>query len=124
MYDYRENVMCDIREWISDNEDSLEGLDRSDAYELVYDACWKEDSVTGNASGSYTFSRTLARDNFFSDLDSDQYIWDMCEDGFSTYEEVGKLMAQSDWEKVDVYIRCWLLNQCVTEVLDEMDFDD
>ena len=123
MYDYKEIIKSDVREWMDDNKDELKGLDRIDMFNVVYDSCWVDDSVTGNASGSYTFSRWEARKNFFEDEDADEYVSQMIEDGFSNEEEIGKLVASSNWEKLDVYIRCWLLNQCVSEIMDEI-FDD
>ena len=123
MYSYKETVKSDVREWMEDNKDQLEGLDRHDVYEVVYDACWVADEVTGNASGSYTFSRYEARHNFFEDEDSDEYIENMVDDGFSTAEEIGKAVSESNWELLDVSIRCWLLSDCITEILDEM-FED
>ena len=123
MYSYKETVKTDIKGWMDDHSEELEGLDRSGVFEVVYDACWVADEVTGNASGSYTFSRYEARRNFFEDDDSDEYISQMIEDGFSTAEEVGQKVSESNWEWLDVSIRCWLLSQCLSEVLDEK-FDD
>ena len=47
----------------------------------------------------------------------------MIEDGFMSAEDVGKAVSESNWEYLDVSIRCWLLSDCITEILDEM-FDD
>lgn len=123
MYSYKEVVRSDVREWIDDNKEHIEGLDRHDAYEVIYDSCWVDDSVTGNASGSYTFSRYEARQNFFNDDDSEEYIDQMIEDGFTDRETVGKAVQESNWELLDVSIRCWLLCDAVSDVIDEM-FDD
>ena len=123
MYDYRKAIKTDVQEWIADNETEVEGLDRQTCFEFVYDSCWISDSVTGNASGSYTMSRWEARQNFFEDVDSDDYVAEMIEDGFLTREELGGKISESNWEWLDVSIRCWLLNQIVTEVMDEM-FED
>ena len=120
MYNYKEQIRADVQEWIEDNKEQIEGLDRHDAFEVVYDSCWVSDSVTGNASGSYTMSRWEAREYFFSDSDSDDYISEMLEGGFITSSELGEKMAESNWEWIDVSIRCWLLNQAVTEIMDEL----
>ena len=119
MYSYKEQVRADVKEWIEDNKEQIEGLDRHDAYEVVYDSCWVDDSVTGNASGSYTFSRWEARQNFFNDEDSEEYIDQMIEDGFTCRESVGRAVQESQWELLDVSIRCWLLCDAVSDVLDE-----
>ena len=95
MYNYKEQIRADVKEWIEDNKEQIEGLDRHDAYEVVYDSCWVNDSVTGNVSGSYTFSRWEARQNFFNDEDSDDYISQMIEDGFASIDSVGRAVAES-----------------------------
>lgn len=123
MYSYKEVIRSDVREWIEDNKEQIEGLDRHDAFEVVYDSCWIDDSVTGNASGSYTFSRYEARENFFNDDDSEEYLDQMCDDGFSDPVQIGKKLIVSDYEWLDVSIRCWLLCDAVNDVLDEY-YDD
>ena len=120
MYSYKNTVKTAIKGWMEDYREELVGLDKSEVYDVVYDACWVADEVTGNASGSYTFSRYEARRNFFQDEDSDEYISQMIEYGFITTEEVGEKVSESNWEWIDVSIRCWLLSQCLSEVLDEM----
>lgn len=120
MCSYKEQVRADVREWIENHKEQIEGLDRHDAYEFVYESCWVDDSVTGNASGSYTFSRWEARRNFFEDDDSEEYIDQMIEDGFTTRESVGRAVQESQWELLDVTIRCWLLCDAVTDLIDEI----
>lgn len=60
MYDYREHVKDDcvdaIREWLDYHKDDVKGMSRDNLREELYDAFWIGDRVTGNASGSYTFS--------------------------------------------------------------------
>ena len=119
MYSYKEQVRADVKGWIEDNKEQIEGLDRHEAYEVIYDSCWVDDSVTGNASGSYTFSRYESRQNFFNDEDSEEYIDQMIEDGFTCRESVGRAVQESNWELLDVLIRCWLLCDAVSDVLDE-----
>lgn len=120
MYSYKDVVRSDVREWIDDHKEVLQDVDRHDVFDVVYNACWIDDNVTGNASGSYTFSRYEARKNFFNDEDSEEYIDQMIEDGFTCRESVGKAVQESNLELLDVLIRCWLLCDAVTEVLDEM----
>ena len=122
-YNYRESIKSDVREWMAINESDLEGLDRQTCFEVVYDSCWESDSVTGNASGSYTMSRWQARQNFFLDSDSDDYLAEMLEDEFITSADLAEKISESNWEWLDVSIRCWLLNQVVTEIMDEL-FED
>ena len=122
MYDYREVVKSDVLNWMDENHEPGASRELEFDYDTVYEGCWVDDSVTGNASGSYTFSRWTARDNFFNDGASDDYISSMIEEGFISAKEVGECIAESNWEKLDVCIRCWLLGEVVQEVIDEMDY--
>lgn len=121
MYDYMETVKADVREWIEENmpENTEERLLEDE----VYEECWVDDSVTGNASGSYTFSRYEARENFFGDDNVQDYLRNMCDEGFTSMEEIGACVCSDDWEKLDVFIRCWCLGEAVHEVYSEM-FED
>ena len=121
MYNYREAVKADVKNWMAENHEGESCYELEYDYDSIYDACWVADEVTGNGSGSYTFSRLEARRNFFEDNDSDDYIYRMCDEGFSTQEEIGKHISDGDWEWVDVLIRCYLLGEVVREVIDELD---
>lgn len=122
MYNYREAVKEDVKNWMDENHEPGASREQEFDYDTVFEGCWVADEVTGNGSGSYTFSRLEARRNFFEDDDSEDYVSQMIQEGFSTAEEVGKHMASGDWEWLDVCIRCYLLGEVVQEVIDEMDF--
>ena len=122
MYNYKEAVKADVREWMEENREQWEDLDRADAEQVIYDGTWADDSVTGNASGSYTMSRYEARRNFFEDEETDDYISEMLDDGFITFKDLEHIKS-SDWEWFDVVIRCWLLSGCVSEAVSEV-YDD
>lgn len=122
MYNYREAVKEDVKNWMDENHEPGASREEEFDYDTVFEACWVADEVTGNGSGSYTFSRLEARRNFFEDDDSEDYVSQMIDEGFSTAEEVGKHMASSDWEWLDVCIRCYLLSEAVQEAIDEIDF--
>ena len=54
MYDYREAMTEDVKEWIKENIDLTEWTeDREGLEQQLNDDLWTEDSITGNASGSY-----------------------------------------------------------------------
>ena len=68
-YDYREAVKEDVLEYIR-NEINLEDFDTlEELEEHLNETLWTEDSVTGNASGSYTFSTYEAEENVCHNLD-------------------------------------------------------
>lgn len=111
-YNYREAMKSDIREYL----DWYEDIDGNMADEL-YEEMWIADSITGNASGSYTFNRWQAEEYVKDNLPL--CIEAMEEFGCSA-EEFGKKVYNEEWEYLDVTIRCYLLGECLNDVLGEM----
>ena len=69
MYDYREAVKDDVLEYIN-NEINFEDFDTlEELEEHLNEVLFTEDSVTGNASGSYTFNTYEAEENICHNLD-------------------------------------------------------
>ena len=60
-YNYLEAVKEDIKNYLLDNISEYDTSDLDDFKETLYEYLWDEDSVTGNASGSYTFNREEAK---------------------------------------------------------------
>ena len=125
-YDYRETVKADVKEWLADNfeylKDSVNVEDKDDVREFLNDTLWAEDSVTGNSSGSYTFSRAEAEKCVMDNLDL--AIEALREFGYTNHAE--QLIIEQydgefdeDWEYLDVSIRCYLLGEIIEEVIDE-----
>lgn len=113
-YDYYEAIKADIRNYITENGISAEADESfGDFYNRLSDELWLEDSVTGNASGSYTFN-TWQAEEYIS------HNWQLLKD--ATWElgwdTVNILDKGAEW--CDVIIRCYLLGECLYEVLDEM----
>ena len=111
MKGYMEQMKEDIREYIKDNGYTTE--------EELNDILWTADSVTGNGSGSYFFSRAKACEMVTEN--GMDYLSDAVEEGFLTCEDVGKYVLDDNWEALDVTIRCYLLGQAIAEALDEND---
>lgn len=120
MYDYREAVKDDIIEYIK-----FEGLEitednKDEMYDKLNEELWDTDSVTGNASGSYTFNRWKAREYVLENLP-------LLETAAASFgcdaREVAGHFLNNDWEWFDVTIRCYLLGECLNEVLDELEHD-
>lgn len=112
-YDYLEAVKKDVKKWTDGNDWKLDiEWTREEIEEYLNDVLWAEDSVTGNASGSYTFSRWEAEEN-------------LCHN-FDLLEEISYEFGydEKNWlenpEGCDVTIRCYLLGQAIGEILDEM----
>ena len=68
-YDYREAVKDDVLEYIN-NEINFEDFDTLEGVGGAFErGSFTEDSVTGNASGSYTFNTYEAEENICHNLD-------------------------------------------------------
>lgn len=111
-YDYYEAVKEDIREWLDDNKDYISSYD----YDDLYDRLWVADSVTGNASGSYTFSEYKAEQNLVGN--KELLIEALNEFG----GDFSKALESSEY--ADVTIRCYILGSCLSEVLEAMEEED
>ena len=115
-YNYYEAVKADILEYIRDNYtvEELKDLlfDPEDFGSRLHDDMWIADSVTGNASGSYTFSTYKAEEYICHNLDL------LAE----AVEEFGGDMdvLKSGAEACDVTIRCYLLGHVIPEALEEL----
>ena len=112
-YNYLENIKADVKEYI-DNEINLKDFsDREELEEKLNDTLWTEDSVTGNASGSYYCNSWKAEEAL-------AHNWDLLAEAMKEFCcEVDLLEKGAEW--ADVTIRCYLLGQAIGEVLDEME---
>ena len=122
MYDYREAMKDDIKEYLTDNytnEELKEKMKDRDAFaEELNDDLWVTDSVTGNTSGSYTFNRWTAREYVTDNKDLlREALQEFCTDA----QTIGEKVLDEEWEYFDVTIRCYLLYNMISEVLDEME---
>lgn len=116
MYNYLEAMKNDITEYIN-NINLADYADRDELESYLNDELFTEDSVTGNASGSYTFSRAQAQEYVADNID---LLKDACEEFGTDAASVGEWFLSEDWEKMDVTIRCYLLGQAIGEALDDM----
>lgn len=117
MYNYLEAMKEDIKEYINNEINLADYADRDELESSLNDKLFTEDSVTGNASGSYTFSRAHAQEYVTDNID---LLKDACEEFGTDAASVGEWFLSDDWEKMDVTIRCYLLGQAIGEVLDDM----
>lgn len=117
MYNYLESMKKDITEYINNEINLADYSDRDELESSLNDDLFTEDSVTGNASGSYTFSRAQAQEYVTDNID---LLKDACEEFGTDAALVGEWFLSDDWEKMDVTIRCYLLGQAIGEALDDM----
>lgn len=115
MYDYLEAVKNDVKEYIDSNI-NVADYTRDELEEKLNDDLFTEDSVTGNGSGSYTFSSYQAGENLNGN-------WDLLADALDSFGDTSNILREGP-ETADVTVRCYLLSQAIGEVLDDMDEKD
>ena len=113
-YNYLEAVTADAKAAILENMNYWSFLDREGLEEIANDKLWFDDSVTGNGSGSYTFSTWKAEENLCHNRDE---LENACEE-FG--QDIGEAVKQGA-EYCDVTIRCYLLGQAISAALDELE---
>lgn len=113
-YDYREAVADNVREWVKENVKRGEYDNSDDLYEYLQDTLWVEDSVTGNASGSYFCNAYKAAECLVGN-------WDLLAEALSEFGESDINPIEKGEEWCDVTIRCYILGEAIAEVIDELD---
>ena len=116
-YNYLESMKEDIKNYIKENHNLEEVEDLTEFEEQLNDDLWTEDSVTGNASGSYTFCRATAKEYVKDNLD---LMMEMCREFDVDNETIGSKLRDDEYEWIDVSIRRYLLNQAIHEAVDEL----
>ena len=114
-YNYLEAVTDDVREYIRDEVDLAEWKgDRDGLEEKLNDDLWTDDSVTGNASGSYYCNAWRAEEAL-------SHNWDLLAEALREFGQDGTDVLEQGAEAMDVTIRCYLLGQAIAEALDELE---
>ena len=117
-YNYLESMKEDIQEYINNEINLKDFSDREELEEKLNEDLWTCDSVTGNASGSYTFNSYKAMEYVLDNMD---LLEDMCKEFGVDNDTIGQKFLACEWEWMDVSIRCYLLGQVIGEVLDEVE---
>lgn len=114
-YNYLENVKEDVRNYIEENKIVVTSSNREEVEQELNDTLFVNDSVTGNSSCSYTFSTWQAEENLC-------HNFELLTDAL---EELGYDLSylKKGAEYCDVIIRCYLLGQAISEVLDEIEIE-
>lgn len=115
IYDYHQAVLKDVIEVIWQEEPWKECNDRDELSDKLNDELWLYDSVTGNGSGSYTFSRAKAEECVRGNND---LIREMVEEFGIDRAEMADRFMDGNWEWFDVSIRCYLLGWAIQYALD------
>lgn len=117
-YDYLSAVESDVREYIENNVDFHDYSDLDEMKKDLNEKLFVEDSVTGNASGSYTFNAWKAEEYLCHNLD----LLDKANEEFGGSSDI----LSDGAEMCDVTIRCYLLRQAIENVAPDMwqDWED
>lgn len=113
-YNYYEAVKEDIKEYIKNEIDFSDYDSMEELEEHLNDVLWTCDSVTGNGSGSYTFSTWEAEENICHNLD-------LLEEALNEFGSESGYLLDKGAEAADVTIRCYLLDSTISEVLKELE---
>ncbi len=113
-YDYLEEVKNDVLTWISRHDfDLKQNEDESELANTLYDKLFCEDSVTGNASGSYTCNSWEAEENICHNLD-------LLGEALAEFGCGLEYLADNGAEACDVTIRCYVLPTAICNALEEL----
>lgn len=117
-YDYLSAVESDVREYIENNVNFHDYSDLDEMKEDLNEKLSVEDSVTGNASGSYTFNTWKAEEYLCHNLD----LLAEANEEFGGSSDI----LSDGAEMCDVTIRCYLLGQAIENVAPDMwqDWED
>ena len=115
-YDYRSAVSEDIREYFKEHDIVVTPINRVEVENKLNEDLMMSDSVTGNASGSYTFNTWEAEENLC-------HNYDLLQDAADEFcDDLGEWIKKGA-ETCDVIIRCYLVPFCLSEVLDEVEIE-
>ena len=109
-YNYYNHVYDAVLWTVKNEYDLNEYNTRDEAEEALHNALWTDDSVTGNGSGSYTFSIWEAEENLC-------HNWDLLKKAVSD-NNINPIKVGPKY--CDIIIRCYLLAGALTAVLNDM----
>lgn len=117
-YDYLSAVESDVREYIENNVNFHDYSDLDEMKEDLNEKLFVYDSVTGNASGSYTFNAWKAEEYLCHNLD----LLAEANEEFGGSSDI----LSDGAEMCDVTIRCYLLGQAIENIAPDMwqDWED
>lgn len=113
-YNYLKAVTNDAKAAILENMNDWSFTNREELEEIANDKLWVNDSVTGNGSGSYTFSTWQAEENLCHNMNK---LEEAC-DEFG--QDIGEAIKEGA-ESCDVTIRCYLLEFAISAAIDELE---
>lgn len=115
-YDYLEAIKEDVLNYINENNIVVTSENRDKVEQELNDTLFTCDSVTGNASGSYTFNAWTAEEYLC-------HNWELLGEALTEFGYDMNYLENGP-ESCDVTIRCYLLGQAISEALDEVEKEE
>lgn len=116
MYNYYEAVKEDVLNYIKEEVD-MNGMDLDELKERLWEDLINNDSVTGNASRSYTSCRSEAEKYVEENKD---LVREMC-DEFGGHQRIANWWLTDDYELIDVSLRCYVLGNAIEMAVEELE---
>ena len=107
-YEYLEEVKTDLEDYIANHYEQGDTISKSE----LYDDAFNEDSITGNASGSYYCNSYKAWESLGWCID------ELVEEMEFYFGEI-PTDKRYNWEWLDVSVRCMLLGEAIAELKKE-----
>lgn len=115
-YDYLEAVKEDVLNYINADGIVVTSENRNEVEQELNDTLFTCDSVTGNASGSYTFNAWKAEEYLC-------HNWGLLVEALTGFG-CDMSYLERGAEACDVTIRCYLLGQAISKALDEIEIEE
>lgn len=115
VYDYKRSIYCGLVYFLNDmTEKQIEdfaNMDNEERENYLNEEAFISDTVTGNASGSFFCNRWKAESAIC-------HNWYLIEE---TQDEFGELEFSRGAEYIDVSIRCYMLSQVISDVVEAIE---
>lgn len=112
-YNYFAAVKEDVLNYINENGIVVTSENWDEVEQELNDTLFTCDSVTGNASGSYTFNAWKAEEYLC-------HNWDLLVEALTGFG-CDMSYLERGAEACDVTIRCYMLGQAISKALDEIE---
>lgn len=114
MYNYYDEVLQVVEDAVNDgySPEMLEPVDLEDYADALNEALWVDDSVTGNASGSFFCNAYMAEEALVGN-------WGLAAEALEELgcnEGLNPFARGAEW--VDVSVRCYLLSRCIGDYIE------
>lgn len=116
-----------VKQSLEDNKDEILSVlsdrgvdldDTADVAETISENFTNDDSITGNLSGSFTLSRSEAKDIVSDNIDD--VITILNEFGYNAMEKIGEAFVEDSFEQLDVIARVFVLNEAAYQFAQEL----